>query len=454
MRGVLRSTLAAALAAVLFACAGGEGREPAAGPRVPSSPAELAVAAYVFAYPLVLFDRERLAQVEALGAHNQLVARTTTSTPFTADRVTPDADTVSAVAYLDLRTGPLVLSVPASGKRFTRIELLDAYTNVFASLGSRTQGNEAASFVIVGPDSSRGAVSGATVVEAPTNFVRLHGQVAAQGERDVPAVSGLMRQWALTPLAEFQRGKRRPAMERPRGIPESERPVKRVESLEPGKYFEEAARLMKDNPPSAADGPLAKRFPTIGLDWKTGRFAAGKMKDASRARNDGLLAIRNAPPSARAENGWTQSPPGGSWGVEYVQRAAAARAGLGGALAEDVIEFTTSVDASGRPLQGGHRYALSFAKPPPVAAFWSLTLLDGEGRMVDNVRNRYALRGDRLRKGDATVHVQHAPPDGEAKQANWLPAPSGPFQLVLRLYAPKDDAVSGAWKPPAVKRVD
>jgi hypothetical protein len=76
--------------------------------------------------------------------------------------------------------------------------------------------------------------------------------------------------------------------------------------------------------------------------------------------------------------------------------------------------------------------------------------------MVDNMLNRYAVRGDRLRKqGSGTaVYVSFVPPQDEAKRANWLPAPNGPFQLVLRLYAPKAEAVRGEWKPPAVKRVD
>jgi len=457
MAALFRVSLSGWLAAALaVGCAGGAGPEQAAGPRVPSSPAELATAAYVYSYPLVLFDRERQAQVEALGAHNQLVARTTTSTPFTGDRVTPDADTVSAVAYLDLRGGPLVLSVPASGKRFTRIELLDAYTNVFASLGERTQGSEAAQFAIIGPNSSKSAISGATAVQSPTNFVLLHGQVAAQGERDVPAVSGLMKQWALTPIGEFKQGQRRYAALRPRGMPESGRPVNRVEALEPAKYFEEAVKLMQSNPPAAADGPLVKKFPSIGVDWQKGRFDARKLKGEgwTRAANDGRAEIRGAQPTATAENGWTASPATGSFGADYVSRAAAARSGIGGALAEDRVEWTARTDASGQRLQGAHRYTIAFAKAPPANAFWSLTLLDDEGRMVDNMLNRYAARGDRLRRGDTTVYVQHAPPDGEAKQPNWLPAPKGTFQLVLRLYAPKPDAVSGAWKPPAVKRVD
>jgi hypothetical protein len=120
-------------------------------------------------------------------------------------------------------------------------------------------------------------------------------------------------------------------------------------------------------------------------------------------------------------------------------------------LAEDEIEATTRVDAHGERLSGAHRYELSFKKAPPVNALWTLTLVDDQGRMVDNVINRYSVRGDRVGKSEKVL-VQFAPP--KDRPPNWLPAASGPFALVLRLYWPKADAVSGSWSPPAVKRVD
>ena len=174
--------------------------------------------------------------------------------------------------------------------------------------------------------------------------------------------------------------------------------------------------------------------------------------------NDGRARIHAAKTVATAVNGWSFSAAGGNYGVDYLSRAAAARTGIGGALPQDGLEASTRVDASNARLQGGSRYVLTFSKNelPPVNAFWSLTLLDDEGRMVDNMLNRYALRGDRLKKnadGSVTVYIQ-APPPGADRETNWLPAPNGNFQLVLRLYWPKDEAINRTWKPPAVKRAD
>ena len=302
----LRATAVVATSVVL-ACAGGTGP---AGPKVPSAPSELAVEAYIYAFPLVVFDQERQMQVQALGANNRLSARTTTSTPFSHDVLAPSADTVSTTALLDLRNGPLVLSVPESGKRYTRIDLLDAYTNVFASLGQRTEGNGAANFAIVGP-TWRGDVSGMKTIHAPTNYVLLHGQVAAEGERDVPAASGLMRQWSLTPASQFAAGQRNYAVERPPVADAGGSAAERVEAMKPAKYFEEAAKLLQSNPAAAADAPLLKKFPSIGIDWKYGRFnpgSSGPTSSPSRSPTRARASRRPSPPRSRRTAGPSARP--------------------------------------------------------------------------------------------------------------------------------------------------
>ena len=55
--------------------------------------------------------------------------------------------------------------------------------------------------------------------------------------------------------------------------------------------------------------------------------------------------------------------------------------------------------------------------------------------------------------GGLTLYVQHESP-GKDKESNWLPASSGPFMAVLRLYWPKDEATNGRWKQPSLKRAE
>ena len=54
--------------------------------------------------------------------------------------------------------------------------------------------------------------------------------------------------------------------------------------------------------------------------------------------------------------------------------------------------------------------------------------------------------------GGVTLAIQHADP-GAGEQANWLPAPTGPFLVVMRLYWPKADALDGRWKAPPLVQV-
>jgi hypothetical protein len=53
--------------------------------------------------------------------------------------------------------------------------------------------------------------------------------------------------------------------------------------------------------------------------------------------------------------------------------------------------------------------------------------------------------------GSLDPYFQNQSP-GADKEANWLPAPTGPFNLTMRLYAPKDAALTGKWNPPPVRR--
>ena len=53
------------------------------------------------------------------------------------------------------------------------------------------------------------------------------------------------------------------------------------------------------------------------------------------------------------------------------------------------------MDGNGAPLDGRNRYVVRFTEPPPVNAFWSLTMYSAETQIfVPNAINRYSV-GDR-----------------------------------------------------------
>ena len=90
-----------------------------------------------------------------------------------------------------------------------------------------------------------------------------------------------------------------------------------------------------------------------------------------------------------------------------------------------------------------------------MSAFWSITLYDTDGYQVANSISRFALSSWMPFKHNADesldLYIQNANPGAE-KEANWLPAPRGPFNLTMRLYAPENDALTGKWNPPPVTR--
>ncbi|HYS47546.1 MAG TPA: DUF1214 domain-containing protein, partial [Xanthobacteraceae bacterium] len=158
-------------------------------------------------------------------------------------------------------------------------------------------------------------------------------------------------------------------------------------------------------------------------------------------------------------NGWRISTDFiGVYGGAYLRRAVVAADGLGANLPEDAVYPSTSADSDNQALDGANSYVIRF-KPgelPPVDAFWSITLYDPDGYPARNAIDRYALGDrDRLRyepDGSLEIRIQARSPAPE-RQTNWLPAPAGPFNLTMRLYAPRRSVLEGRWAPPAVERL-
>ena len=144
---------------------------------------------------------------------------------------------------------------------------------------------------------------------------------------------------------------------------------------------------------------------------------------------------------------------------DWTLRAAAALAGIYGNNEVEALYPLLAADSDGnKPDCGRKRYTLTFAKGqlPPANAFWSVTMYDAKTRLlVDNPIDRYVL-GDRDKlvsnaDGSLDIYIQRDSP-GPDKESNWLPVSTGPFTLLMRLYSPKDDVLSGAWTPPPVNR--
>ena len=156
-------------------------------------------------------------------------------------------------------------------------------------------------------------------------------------------------------------------------------------------------------------------------------------------------------------NGWRYNTAGGRAGRDFALRAALAKYQLGDQLAVEVLYPPTSVDADGRPLEGSNRYTLRFpaGEQPPVSQFWNLGLYDSDMLFIENDLGRYTIGSttDGLTSdpdGSLTLYLQHDRPDNESAVANWLPAPNGPFNLVMRFYGPSTFILDGTYRLPPI----
>jgi hypothetical protein len=367
---------------------------------------------------------------------------------------------------LGLKTEPVILSVPAlESGRYYLMQLMDAWTNVFAAPGTRTTGNGKGDFAIVGPRWAGTLPTGVRELRSPTNHVWMVGRTQTNGKRDYAAVHAIQDQYRLTPLNAWG-GLYTPPTEAPvaPGVDVKTPPVEQAAAMDASAFFGRLNVLMADNPPAAADAPALAQFAAIGIapgkpfDLTSMDASTTQALQEGYAAGQARLVAEVKGQHGRIVNGW-QVHPGtmGAYGTDYVLRAVVSLFGLGANLSADAVYPHASVDADGQPLTGANRYVVRFAKGqlPPVNAFWSLSMYNARQAFIQNPIDRYAI-GDRDAlqvdaDGSTPIYIQHESP-GEEKESNWLPAPPDSFNVVMRLYWPKQEILDGTWKMPPVER--
>jgi len=430
----------------------------------------IAQEAYIYFYPLITMDVTRKQLINSPpgtgigGPTNTFDNIPTFPTADMRAVVRPNFDTLYSSAWVDLTRGPMVVSAPDTNGRYYLLPMLDMWTDVFASPGWRTTGTKAANFLLVPPKWNGKVPAGMTRIDAPTPYVWIIGRTKTDGPQDYEAVHAIQKGYKLTPLSGW--GKPTVAVKQviDPSVDTKTPPKRQVDTMEGAKFFAYAAELLKLHPPHDTDQPIIARLKRIG-------FEAGKSFDTAKLDATVRKAIDDAPAQAqklmewktptmaRVANYWSMNTDTmGVYGNYYLKRAIVAQAGLGANVPEDAIYPLNLGDEAGKPLDGANKYAIRFASNelPPVDAFWSITLYDPEGFQVANSLNRFAVSSwmpfKRDADGSLTLYFQNESP-GADREANWLPAPKGPFNLTMRLYAPRSEALTGLWNPPPVTKV-
>jgi hypothetical protein len=432
----------------------------------------IGVAAYVYFYPLVTMEvtRLQLTNVEpgkelGHGPMNTFSNVPEFPPPDFKAVVRPNFDTLYSSGWLDLTREPMIVSAPDTNGRYYLLPMLDMWTDVFASPGWRTTGTQAGSWAVVPPGWSGRLPAGVERIDAPTPHVWVIGRTKTNGPSDYDAVHRIQAGYTIVPLSRWGKGPETVQFKVDPTIDMKTPPKIQVDTMPAAKFFTQAAELTKIEPPHLTDQPIVAQMRRIGIEpGKSFDFdgldPVVKKALESVPRDAQELMKWKAPTLARVVNGWSlNTDTMGVYGDYYLKRAIIAQVGLGANVPEDAVYPLNIGDEAGRPLDGANKYRIHFDKgaTPPVTAFWSITLYDPQGFQVPNALNRFALSSWMPfafnPDGSLDLYFQNESP-GRDKEANWLPAPKGAFNLTMRLYAPRAEVLTGRWNPPPVANVD
>ncbi|MFD7453029.1 DUF1254 domain-containing protein [Kitasatospora sp. NPDC059827] len=380
--------------------------------------------------------------------------------PADTDAVTPDNDTLPSRAWLDLRAEPWVLSVPATDDyRALAVHELD--TLPAGLIGSRTTGQDAGDFLVAGPDWQGEVPPGITgVIRTATRLVGVVGRTRLSGDTpaDLTALRAVQEQYRLRPLHAYA------GTPAPAPAPEPVWPVWRDEVPEGVEFLTFLDFLLGFFPPTDALPPaetaLRGRLTDLGVDGR-GEFEPAALPlevraELGRGIADGRARLTRAVAELRDSAGLfgTREELGG----DFLRLAVAAELDPYGLPTEEVWYGRWAADSEGRrpPNAADRDHLIRFAPDalPPARFFWSVTVYALPGhRLVDNTLDRYSVGGDtpglvRDPDGGLTLYLQHKRPANADHSANWLPAPDGPFAVVLRIHGPEAAVLDGRWQPP------
>jgi len=358
---------------------------------------------------------------------------------------TPNTDTLYSTAQIDLSAGPVTIALPATGERYLSLGLMDAYTNNFAILGTRTTGPDGATFRVVGPAE---AAEGWNVIRAPTNHVWALARILVEGPHDLEAAREVQAAISLQgPASEAPR----PCATRSDGWQE---------------YFASAVALMAANPPPVTDLAILRKMAPLGLldGFDPARFAPAEAAEIEAGVADGRKAVRGGGGLGGEAfiGGWSYpSARLGDFQQDYALRGAVALGGLAALPPAEAMYLQAEGPEPGRLFDGTKAWRLHFPAGGhlPVNSFWSLSLYettdDGQYFFWDNPLNRYAI-GDRTpglktnADGSLDIWIGHGDP-GQEREGNWLPAPAAPFALFMRAYLPKPELLQGYYRMPPLE---
>ena len=429
----------------------------------------IAKEAYIYGYPMV--DSYRIEygyfvdkkDSEYKGPWNEIHNEPNVYTPADKAIQTPNSDTPYSWLFLDLRTEPMVLTMPViEGDRYFSVQLIDLYTFNFDYLGSRTTGNDGGTFLIAGPGWKGATPKGVEkVIRCETKLTLAAYRTQLFNPGDIDNVKKIQAGYRVRPFSAFL------GTTAPKSAPAIDfmKPITHDEEKTSLQVFSILNFILQFCPTDPTETKLMARFAKIGI-------GAGKTFDPNKLSPEMKTAFEQGIADAWADfAGVVKQVDEGKVTIGRSLRNASiseeqlsvshgrdhrhlGQLEAGGDVSELSRRCRQAGTHGGQPLYP----ALSPGQLPPVNAFWSLTMYElPTSLLVANPINRYLINSPMLpalkkdADGGLTLYIQNESP-GKDKEPNWLPAPKGPFAMFMRLYWPKEEALDGEWKAPPLQR--
>ncbi len=428
---------------------------------------EIAKEAYLWGYPLVRFERTRKLMTTTPGfGHaplNKFFHASRLPTFKETGLSNPLPDILYSSAFLDLRSQPMVLQTPKIKDRFYSLQFIDAFTNNIAIISSRTRGEAAGKFFITGPHYIGTTPAGFEHIRSSTNFVWVVGYISADSASQAKRAYSLIRKYALRPYNVYL------------GRERMQKTPRLTAKISPGydprkianagvRFYDELGVALRENEPSNLKSALMRRFRAVDIGQGLHTSSAADTREIREAYERAVASgeiemnriIKND--LIKTRNSWSYvigSTPNDN---ADASRAALSKIYFGENIADESIHPVAYVDGNNVRLKGNSTYLLRFAKDkmPPVGAFWSVVAYSANGRtLMKNGLKRYAL-GSYSKNlalnpdGSIDIYISANEPIGHTR--NWLPVARENFYVMMNLYNPTNDVLSGKYILPRLQK--
>jgi hypothetical protein len=341
------------------------------------------------------------------GPFNQIINEARVFTYKDTAVVTPNSDTPYSLLWLDLRTEPYVLSVPAIPKaRYYSVQLCDGNTFNYGYIGTRATGTDAGDYLVVGPDWKGATPAGIKkVFQSSTQFSIAIYRTQLLNPSDMPNVVKVQAGYKVQPLSAYLKQPAPPAASTI-DFPKIDKEMVKTNFFD---YLDFALQFAPAGPEETA---IRAKLATIGIGpGKTFAF-----KDLSVEHKAAILlgmkegetkvdkAVANL---GKNINGWRVSAAQGDrafYNGNWLLRAAAAKAGIYGNDPVEAAYPLTKALPNGDPIDTGkHNYTITFP---------------GQCVLVDHDVRRQEPATDRESDQSLSDQLAHAAPDEE--KSGWL----------------------------------